>query len=209
MSIDKIKERIRMIESNDFNVINEAISGSESDIAPLFKPKDTLIGKLKTKLGFNDRNHDVLNAIGVSDKNSKDIQSMVDRRLRNTYVNVNDSNMYLDIPKKDKNIIFNIYKTIKNKNINISDLDSNYNPKIGYVKTGNNDNILSLKKSDLIQIYYDDENLTNLKGLSVFNKNNIFNNQDFINASNELNNNKRNYRIKQVTLNNKEIKIIF
>jgi hypothetical protein len=44
---------------------------------------------------------------------------------------------------------------------------------------------------------------------SVFNKNNIFNNQDFINASNELNNNKRNYRIKQVTLNNKEIKIIF
>jgi hypothetical protein len=209
MSIDKIKERIRMIESNDFNVINEAISGSESDIAPLFKPKDTLIGKLKTKLGFNDRNHDVLNAIGVSDKNSKDIQSMVDRRLRNTYVNVNDSNMYLDIPKKDKNIIFNIYKTIKNKNINISDLDSNYNPKIGYVKTGNNDNILSLKKSDLIQIYYDDENLTNLKGLSVFNKNNIFNSQDFINAFNELNNNKGNYRIKQVTLNNKEIKIIF
>jgi hypothetical protein len=209
MSIDKIKERIRMIESNDFNVINEAISGSESDIAPLFKPKDTLIGKLKTKLGFNDRNHDVLNAIGVSDKNSKDIQSMVDRRLRNTYVNVNDSNMYLDIPKKDKNIIFNIYKTIKNKNINISDLDSNYNPKIGYVKTGNNDNILSLKKSDLIQIYYDDENLTNLKGLSVFNKNNIFNSQDFINAFNELNNNKGNYRIKQVTINNKEIKIIF
>jgi hypothetical protein len=117
--------------------------------------------------------------------------------------------MYLDIPKKDKNIIFNIYKTIKNKNINISDLDSNYNPKIGYVKTGNNDNILSLKKSDLIQIYYDDENLTNLKGLSVFNKNNIFNSQDFINAFNELNNNKGNYRIKQVTLNNKEIKIIF
>jgi hypothetical protein len=209
MSIDKIKERIKMIEENNFNIINEAISGSESDITPLFKPKDTLIGKLKTKLGFNDRNHDVLNAIGVSDKNSKDIQSMVDRRLRNTYVNVNDSNMYLDIPKKDKNIIFNIYKTIKNNNINISDLDSNYNPKIGYVKTGSNDNILSLKKSDLIQIYYDDENLTNLKSMVIFNKNNRYSNKSFSDLANELNVNKKNYKINTVNFNTKQIEISF
>jgi hypothetical protein len=213
MSIEIIKQRIRMIENNDFSLsndtLNEAISGSEKDIRPLFEPKDTLIGKIKTKLGFNDRNTDILNAIGVSDKNSKDIQSMVDRRLRNTYVNVNDSNMYLDIPKKDKNIIFNIYKTIKNNNINISDLDSNYNPKIGYVKTGSNDNILSLKKSDLIQIYYDDENLTNLKSMVIFNKNNRYSNKSFSDLANELNVNKKNYKINTVNFNTKQIEISF
>jgi hypothetical protein len=213
MSIEIIKQRIRMIENNDFSLsndtLNEAISGSEKDIRPLFEPKDTLIGKIKTKLGFNDRNTDILNAIGVSDKNSKDIQSMVDRRLRNTYVNVNDSNAYLDIPKKDKNIIFNIYKTIKNNNINISDLDSNYNPKIGYVKTGSNDNILSLKKSDLIQIYYDDENLTNLKSMVIFNKNNRYSNKSFSDLANELNVNKKNYKINTVNFNTKQIEISF
>lgn len=213
MSIEIIKERIRMIESNDFSLandtLNEAISGSEKDIRPLFEPKDTFIGKLKTKLGFNDRNTDILNAIGVSDKNSKEIQSMVDRRLRNTYVNVNDSNTYLDIPKKDKNIIFNIYKTIKNKNINISDLDSNYNPKIGYVKIGSNNNILSLKKSDLIQIYYDDENLTNLKSIVIFNKNNRYSNKSFSDLANELSVNKKNYKINTVNFNTNNIEIIF
>lgn len=213
MSIEIIKQRIRMIENNDFSLsndtLNEAISGSEKDIRPLFEPKDTLIGKIKTKLGFNDRNTDILNAIGVSDKNSKDIQSMVDRRLRNTYVNVNDSNAYLDIPKKDKNIIFNIYKTIKNNNINISDLDSNYNPKIGYVKTGSNDNILSLKKSDLIQIYYDDENLTNLKSMVIFNKNNRYSNKSFSDLASELNVNKKNYKINTVNFNTKQIEISF
>ena len=213
MSIEIIKQRIRMIENNDLSLsndtLNEAISGSEKDIRPLFEPKDTLIGKIKTKLGFNDRNTDILNAIGVSDKNSKDIQSMVDRRLRNTYVNVNDSNAYLDIPKKDKNIIFNIYKTIKNNNINISDLDSNYNPKIGYVKTGSNDNILSLKKSDLIQIYYDDENLTNLKSMVIFNKNNRYSNKSFSDLASELNVNKKNYKINTVNFNTKQIEISF
>ena len=213
MSIEIIKQRIRMIENNDFSLsndtLNEAISGSEKDIRPLFEPKDTLIGKIKTKLGFNDRNTDILKAIGVSDKNSKDIQSMVDRRLRNTYVNVNDSNAYLDIPKKDKNIIFNIYKTIKNNNINISDLDSNYNPKIGYVKTGSNDNILSLKKSDLIQIYYDDENLTNLKSMVIFNKNNRYSNKSFSDLASELNVNKKNYKINTVNFNTKQIEISF
>jgi hypothetical protein len=214
MSIEIIKERIRMIESNDFSLandtLNEAISGSEKDIRPLFEPKikTNLIDKIKSKLGF-DRNHTTLNAIGTSDKNSKDIQSMVDRRLRNTYVNVNDSNVYLDIPKKDKNIIFNIYKTIKNKNINISDLDSNYNPKIGYVKTGSNDNILSLKNSDLIQIYYDDENLTNLKSMVIFNKNNRYSNKSFSDLANELNNNKKNYKINTVSFNTKQIEISF
>jgi hypothetical protein len=117
--------------------------------------------------------------------------------------------MYLDIPKKDKNIIFNIYKTIKNNNINISDLDSNYNPKIGYVKTGSNDNILSLKKSDLIQIYYDDENLTNLKSMVIFNKNNRYSNKSFSDLANELNVNKKNYKINTVNFNTKQIEISF
>jgi hypothetical protein len=203
MSIDKIKERIKMIEENNFNIINEAISGSETEITPLFNP-NSLMGKIKKKFGFNDRDQGALNAIAKVDKNSRDIQSTVDSVLRGgTRVNIGDN---VEIPKKDINTIINIYKAINNKNIKISDLDSNYKPKTGYTK---NKNILTLEKQDLVQIYYDDENLTNLKGLSVFNKNNIFNNQDFINASNELNNNKRNYRIKQVTLNNKEIKIIF
>lgn len=205
MSIEIIKERIRMIESNDFNIINEAISGSEKDIRPLFEPKDTLIGKIKTKLGFNDRNTDILNAIGVSDKNSKDIQSMVDRRLRNTYVNVD--NKYFDIPKKDEDKIFKIYKLIKDKNINISDLDNNYKPKTGYSKAGNNDNILILRKSNSIEIHYDDEKLTNLESMVIINKK--YNDSDFSDLANELNINKRNYNINKVNFNTKQIEISF
>jgi hypothetical protein len=207
MSIEKIIERIRMIEENDFNIINEAISGSETEITPLFNPKDSLMGKIKTKFGFNDRDQAALSAIAKVDKNSRDIQSTVDNVLRSgTRVNIGDN---VEIPKEDINTIIKIYKAINNKNIKISDLDINYKAKSGYMKTGDNKNILTLRKRDLIQIYYDNENLTNLKGLSIFNKNNVFNSQDFINAFNELNNNKRNYLIKQVTLNNKEIKIIF
>ena len=53
MSIEIIKERIRMIESNDFSLandtLNEAISGSEKDIRPLFEPK------IKTNLIYKTR----------------------------------------------------------------------------------------------------------------------------------------------------------
>lgn len=210
MSIEIIKQRIRMIENNDFSLsndtLNEAISGSEKDIRPLFEPKikSSLIDKIRSKLGF-DRNHTTLNAIGTSDKNSKDIQSMVDRRLRNTYVNVD--NKYFDIPKKDENKIFKIYKLIKDKNINISDLDNNYRPKTGYSKAGNNDNILILRKSNSIEIRYDDEKLTNLESMVIINKK--YNNSDFSDLANELNINKRNYNITKVNFNTKQIEISF
>ena len=210
MSIEIIKQRIRMIENNDFSLsndtLNEAISGGEKDIRPLFEPKikSSLIDKIRSKLGF-DRNHTTLNAIGTSDKNSKDIQSMVDRRLRNTYVNVD--NKYFDIPKKDENKIFKIYKLIKDKNINISDLDNNYRPKTGYSKAGNNDNILILRKSNSIEIRYDDEKLTNLESMVIINKK--YNNSDFSDLANELNINKRNYNITKVNFNTKQIEIIF
>jgi len=206
MSIDKIKQRIKMIEENDFNIINEAISGSENDIRPLFKPKDTLIGKIKTKLGFNDRNHNILNPIGTMDQNSRDVQAKVDRVLRSgTRVNIGD-NTYLEIPTKDVSIIKKIYSGIDAKNIKINDLDNNYDPKIGYSVNGN---VLKLERTGLVEIYYDDINLTNLKSMVIFNKNNVFNNRDFINAFNELNSNKIGYNIYRVGLNNNEIKIMF
>lgn len=195
MSIEIIKQRIRMIENNDFSLsndtLNEAISGSEEDIRALFEP---------------NRNRTTLNAIAKVDKNSRDIQSTVDSVLRGG-TRVNIDNKYFDIPKKDTNIIFKIYKTIKDKNINISDLDDNYNPNTGYSKAGNNDNILILRKSNSIEIHYDDEKLTNLKSMVIINKK--YNNSDFSDLANELNINKRNYNITKVNFNTKQIEIIF
>ena len=195
MSIEIIKQRIRMIENNDFSLsndtLNEDISGSEEDIRALFEP---------------NRNRNTLNAIAKVDKNSRDIQSTVDSVLRGG-ARVNIDNKYFDIPKKDTNIIFKIYKTIKDKNINISDLDDNYNPNTGYSKAGNNDNILILRKSNSIEIRYDDEKLTNLESMVIINKK--YNNSDFSDLANELNINKRNYNITKVNFNTKQIEISF
>ena len=44
MSVDKIKERIRMIENNDFttdgDVVDEAIYGSKGEVGKLFEPNN-------------------------------------------------------------------------------------------------------------------------------------------------------------------------
>jgi hypothetical protein len=216
MSIEKIKQRIQMIESNDFTLnnepINEVISGTQKDVEQIFKPNDNnllnkLINKARRGLGLSDRDRGLLNALAGSDKNHRDIQSTVDRVLRGgDSSRVDIDGQTENLPKQHANTIHKIYGLMKTHNVLTNELNSsNFTPQFGYIRSRSPQSqivdTLVLLKSKLISIQFNDDKLTNLVRMNIKN-NRKFNQNDFQNFYNELNNNKSRYGVSGVSLTN-------
>lgn len=223
MSIEKILQRIKMIENDDFTTtgetLNEAIKGSPEDMKAIFAQRKGLLPKVRSFLGLRDRDSgmdNTLSGLARTDKNTRDIQAAADNLFNTdgaTRVNLRQNNSVSSIPKKDEAIIFKIFDLMKQHNVlPISDLNQNYSPKYDYRKTNSQsgqNNLLVLLRSQSIKIEYDDDQLTKLVSLELSNKNRKFNQNDFNAFYNDINGNKSTYRVSSVTLQNDIITIKF
>jgi hypothetical protein len=220
MSIDKIKERIRMIENNDFvitgDTLNEAITGSEDDMKAIFAQRKGMLPKLRSMLGLRDRDSgsdNTLVTLSKADKNTRDIQAAADRLFNSdgaTRINMNNSE---NIPSKDHSKVHKIFDLMKKHNIlPLNDLGQNNNPKYGYVRSnsqnGQND-VLVLLKTQSIQLQYDDDKLTKLISMVISNRNRRVNQNDFNAFYNEIDTNKTTYGVSNLVLKNTNIIINF
>jgi hypothetical protein len=220
MSIDKIKERIRMIENNDFvitgDTLNEAITGSEDDMRAIFAQRKGMLPKLRSMLGLRDRDSgsdNTLATLSKADKNTRDIQAAADRLFNTdgaTRINMNNSE---NIPSKDHSKVHKIFDLMKKHNIlPLNDLGQNNNPKYGYVRSnsqnGQND-VLVLLKTQSIQLQYDDDKLTKLISMVISNRNRRVNQNDFNAFYNEIDTNKTTYGVSNLVLKNTNIIINF
>lgn len=214
MSVDKIKERIRMIENNDFttdgDVVDEAIYGSKGEVGKLFEPNNIgLINKLKNKiksgLGLSTTDQELLKTLSVSDRNTNDIQSAADQLLGGgTKVFVGGDEY--QIPTQYQSIIFPIYALMKQHKVLTNEIDHNsYKAMNGYMRTtlrhSQMENVLVLMKKKLIIVEFDNEKFSNLVRLYIKNNRN-FDQNDFQGFFNDLNNNKSKYKINSASLTN-------
>lgn len=214
MSIEKIKERIRMIENDDFSIndnnLVENIKGDEKTIKHLFKPNNKnklaqIKNKIKRGLGLSDVDREFLTLMGKSSQNTKDIQAAADQLLRRGG-RVDLTGQETDLPSNHKSVISKIYGLMKVHNLLTNEINpTNLTATYGYTRVtspnSNNLDTLALLKSGYVTIQFSDDKLTNLVRINVKN-NNKFNNNDFQNFHNELNNNMRNYNIRKVSLTN-------
>lgn len=213
MSIEKIKERIRMIENNDFTTtgetINEVLTGSEEDMQQVFKPNDRgiinqLMNKVKRGFGLSDRDQKLLNTISKTDQNTRDIQQAADQLLRGggaTRVEIDSKTT--DLPTKHERDVFGVYQLMKKHNLlPASDIDPNtFKSKNRYLirSTSSEDDTLVLLTSKSISIQFNDLSLTDLVRM-VIKYGNTFNQNDFRNFYNELNNNKTRYNVTNTSI---------
>lgn len=219
MSIEKILQRIKMIENDDFTTtgetLNESIKGSAEDMKAIFAQRKGLLPKVRSFLGLRDRDSgmdDTLAGLARTDKNTRDIQASADKLFntdRATRVNLGRE----DIPGKDRAVIYKIFDLMKqHKVLPLNDLGQNYKPKYGYTREDSQngkDDVLVLSRSQAISIYYNDNKLSNLVSLELSNKNRKFNRNDFNAFYNDINGNKSTYRVSGVTLQNDIITIKF
>lgn len=214
MSVDKIKERIRMIENNDFTTtgetVNEALTGSKSEVGKIFEPNNIgtvnkIMNKVKAGLGLSTRDQDLLKTLSVSDRNTDDIQNAADQLLgRGMRVNVGGDEY--QIPRNFESTIFPIYTLMKQHKVLTDEIDQNsYKAFNGYIRTtlrhSQIENVLVLMKKKLIMVEFTDEKLTNLTRLYIKNNRN-FDQNDFQGFFNDLNNNKSRYKINSASLTN-------
>jgi hypothetical protein len=214
MSVDKIKERIRMIENNDFTTtgetVNEALTGSKSEVGKIFEPNNIgtvnkIMNKVKAGLGLSTRDQDLLKTLSVSDRNTDDIQNAADQLLgRGMRVNVGGDEY--QIPRNFESTIFPIYTLMKQHKVLTDEIDQNsFKAFNGYIRTtlrhSQIENVLVLMKKKLIMVEFTDEKLTNLTRLYIKNNRN-FDQNDFQGFFNDLNNNKSRYKINSASLTN-------
>jgi hypothetical protein len=191
MSINKIKERIRMIEENNFE-INEVISNISTAQA------DTLVN-LPNREKF-------LSRVGSVDANTEKIRNNAQSFFKTNTAFTLSNGDDVDLPTADENLIKDIYKVFINPNNLLTGEinDSTLEPTIGY--QFNTNIIISLKGSD-VQLYYTDGSLSKLTDMIIrvqsgykgnIKDNNIqtiFNNLKKINGVQDVNVNQKNKRI--------------
>lgn len=155
MSIEKIRERIKMIEENNFE-INERIHNiNQSDY-------DTI-----ANMDSKDRSK-FLGAVGKADSAYNRIRDRANSFFGTTSkFNIGNENCNeVDIPKTDINNIIQIFKILHNNKILTGEIDPNRNYIAinGYL--GCNNIISSLKGGD-IKLEYSDDNFTDLKNVYI------------------------------------------
>jgi hypothetical protein len=189
MSIEKIKNRIMMIENNDFT-IKEVISGSNSDLETLFTKADDSAVKAVARADYSaDKTNDLYNKWLDGEKIDNDDP-------------INKNAKPEDIPKKDRSIVFGIYKEMEVRNILPNDLQKGtFKPKHGYFRSQTGVKLI-LFKEKLISILYSDAKLKNIKSMNILIGNNVKNN-DFVDFYDELKTNKTKYSIRKITMVNK------
>jgi hypothetical protein len=208
MSIEKIKQRIKMIEDNDFSTINEAYQKPGQ-----FDTQDDFDAIMKSTGGtvFNKLDPaSILNKLGSANSNSNKANSIIKNALSgsNTLV-VGD---LLQLPTDYESYVFPIYKLLKKYNILTDDLDdTTFDATVGYKpEHGRNfkiNNKLVLQSSREIEFLFygeisSDSDMSTNKlsemsiNLSSFESKSA---ADITNFINELTTNKTSYKINNIT----------
>lgn len=155
MSIDKIKERIKMIEENNFE-INERIYNINQ------KDYDSI-----TNMDTKDRSK-FLGTVGKSDAAYNRIRDRANTFFgSDSKFNIGSENCNeTDIPKNDVNNIIQIYKILHNNRLLTGEIDANRNfmPTNGYLAC---DNIVKSIKGGDVSLEYSDNKLTDLKMVRI------------------------------------------
>ena len=201
MSIEKIKERIKMIEENNFE-INEITGTLNIDPNKL----DTVTKDISKTKG---KGHAVQTdftkagaALGYANKARNTISGAFN----------NDVNVYIGndvtIPNEHNQKIEAVYELLKNNNaLPKSEVDlSTKKPVFGYSQNGNT---AKLKKSGYITIIFDDDSFTTLKGMVLDFKIFKIGQQHIKNIENALNQDKSSLDIDNVVNNGTNIQIEF
>jgi len=187
MSIDKIRERIKMIEENNFE-INESSNTLTQNQAGAFQAMDP------------KRASGLLKSIGKADAaygKALDITRQHFNKV--SQFNINDGET-IDIPHKDIPWVKEIYKIFSDHHLLSGEISKNkFEPHYGYVK---NNNVINTLKTSEIQLRYSDANLTTLDNMILFISSGVTqNNTNFIDLVKELNN--KNYNINVNSANNR------
>lgn len=203
MSIEKIKQRIKMIEDNDFSTINEAYQKPGQ-----FDTQDDFDAIMKsTGDGLDPAS--ILNKLGSANSNSNKANSIIKSALSgsNTLV-IGD---LLQLPTDYESYVFPIYKLLKKYNILTDDLDdTTFTATVGYKpEHGRNfkiNNKLVLQSSREIEFLFygeisSDSDMSTNKlsemsiNLSYFESKSA---ADITNFINELTTNKTSYKINNI-----------
>ena len=153
MSIDKIKDRIRMIEENNFeiNEINRT-ELSQHDINTLLQMNPSKASAILRSAGYADTAYN----------NIKNIAST--HFKKSSSVMIGDE---VELPNKDVNFVTNILRIFNSVNLLPNDYDKrSYKPRKNKYRINNN-TISSLFNYD-VRLEYDDERLTNLEYMYVY-----------------------------------------
>jgi hypothetical protein len=197
MSIDKIKERIKMIEENNFNIINEVTtpgSYTKKDFDAIATSKDA--AKTFYKLG-------------KANTHASDAERLIKNALSGSN-NVNIDDEKIDLPKDYNKEVYSIYALLKKHNILTKEInDVTFEAKNSYRITSEKNytinNKLVLPPYNEIELLFkgeinDQSKSNNNKLLSI-----IINLKQFAkevtkinNFLNELNANKSKYNIKEI-----------
>jgi hypothetical protein len=209
MSIDKIKERIKMIEENNFNIINEASINPGSYTKQDFDA-----------ISKSDNAKNLFYKLGAAGTNVNDAEKYIKSAFSggSNRVTVGD---LIQLPNDYAQDIFPIYKLLKKYNVLTDDLDdTRFTAIVGYKpERGRNfkiNNKLVLQSSREIDFLFQKEldnksTPTNNKllqmsiDLSSFTSNNATSINNFIN---ELTTNKTSYNISNINKIGSEVYLI-
>lgn len=153
MSIEKIKQRIKMIEENDFNITEVTYASNlEPDEIDALKADDSTYAAVK---------------------NATTAVSNAEKIARNT-LNVGStqqtpSGEYFQLPEEFNKQVYPILVLIKKYNIT-DDIESTGKPIFGFTKPvfkGGRSDTLVLQKSQIVQIQFTDNNLAKIKSINV------------------------------------------
>lgn len=190
MSIEKIKERIRMIENDDFStkeIVSEDINLSRDEIGKFLDPKNKKSVKAAS-IGFD-----------AADKVSSAHSELFGRGVK-----FSSDNKIKSLPQNIQNIVNPIFAQMESLNILPDDLTpSTYQPKNGY-DISRRGNRLTLANDSEISLQF---NSTKLDVINTMYINNIgnFNQNDFNKFYNVLYNNRSKLNIKDVKISGQKV----
>jgi hypothetical protein len=197
MSIEKIKQRIKMIEENDFNI-------TEATYASNLEPDE--IDALKADASTHKVVTNATKAVSNAERIARDTLGGVGSE-NGSYDTANDN--YVQLPSQFDKQVYPILILVKKYNIS-DDIAPNGKPIFGYSKPvfkGGRSNTLVLQKSQIVQVEFTDDKISKLKSINVKKYKTA---PASISAFyNDINKNKSTYNIASVTNTEKFIVIKF
>jgi hypothetical protein len=191
MSVEKIKERIKMIENNDFttnNTMSEDINLNRDEIGKFLDPKNKAAIKAAS-IGF--------------DKTDK-ISSAHAELFGKSGVRFSSENKTKVLAQNIQNLINPIFTEMENLNILPDNLISNsFQPKVGY-DVSRRGNRLTLADDGEITLQFNNIKLDVINTMYITNVGN-FNQNDFNDLYNRLYSNKSRLNIKDVKINGQKV----
>ena len=153
MSIEKIKDRIRMIEENNFEI--DEIVGRN-----VFKPTD--IQNIISASG--DSSNNIFKSISKMDRNLKNVNATADKILGGSSTVIITDDTVVSLNQIHQKTVQDIYEILNNHGILTPEINpSTWEPMSSYNAKHIN-NILSLYtyKNGMVRLYFNDDNQTKL-----------------------------------------------